>query len=59
VRWLIATLLSLSASAAFAGAQIYEPLSASVQAALHKAVSDALKAKTLITWLQSWSPNQI
>jgi soluble lytic murein transglycosylase-like protein len=29
------------ASAAFAGAQKYEPLSASVQAALHKAVSDS------------------
>ncbi|HYC45912.1 MAG TPA: lytic transglycosylase domain-containing protein [Burkholderiales bacterium] len=36
----LATLLTLSAPAAFAGAQIYEPLSASVRAALHKAVSD-------------------
>jgi soluble lytic murein transglycosylase-like protein len=41
VRRLIAALLLCSASAAYAGAQKYEPLSASVQAALHKAVSDA------------------
>ncbi len=41
MRRLIAILLLLGASGAFAGAQIYEPLSASVQAALHKAVSDA------------------
>jgi soluble lytic murein transglycosylase-like protein len=41
VRRLIAAICLCSASAAFAGAQIYEPLSASVQAALHKAVSDA------------------
>jgi soluble lytic murein transglycosylase-like protein len=41
VRCLIAALCLLGASAAFAGAQKYEPLSASVQAALHKAVSDA------------------
>jgi soluble lytic murein transglycosylase-like protein len=41
VRWLIATIISLSASVAFAGAQQYEPLSASVRGALHKAVSDA------------------
>jgi soluble lytic murein transglycosylase-like protein len=41
VRCLIAALCLLSASAAFAGTQKYEPLSASVQAALHKAVSDA------------------
>jgi len=42
VRCLIAAICCLlSASAVFAGAQKYEPLSASVQAALHKAVSDA------------------
>ncbi len=38
---LIAALCLFGASAAFAGAQKYEPLSASVQAALHKAVSDS------------------
>ena len=41
MRWLIATAFLLGASAAFAGAQKYEPLSVSVQAALHKAVSDS------------------
>ncbi len=41
MRRLIAALLFCVASAAFAGAQKYEPLSASVQAALHKAVSDS------------------
>ena len=41
MRWLIATIIFLSASAAFAGAQQYEPLSASVRGALHKAVSDS------------------
>jgi len=41
VRGLIAALCLCGASAAFAGAQQYEPLSASVQGALHKAVSDA------------------
>ena len=41
MRRLIAALLLCGASAAHAGAQKYEPLSASVQAALHKAVSDA------------------
>ena len=35
-----AFLLVLAAPAAHAGAQIYEPLSASVQAALHKAIAD-------------------
>jgi len=40
VRQLIAALCLCAASAAHAGAQKYEPLSASVQAALHKAVSD-------------------
>ena len=41
MRWLIAALLLCAVSAVYAGAQKYEPLSASVQAALHKAVSDA------------------
>lgn len=41
MRGLIAALCLCGASAAFAGAQQYEPLSASVQGALHKAVSDA------------------
>lgn len=41
MRRLIAAIFLLGASAAYAGAQKYEPLSASVQAALHKAVSDA------------------
>lgn len=38
---LIAAIFLFSASTAFAGAQKYEPLSASVQAALQKAVSDS------------------
>ena len=37
---LLACLLTLAAPAAHAGAQIYEPLSASVRAALYKAISD-------------------
>lgn len=37
---LLAFMLTLASSAAFAGAQVYEPLSASVQAALTKAVAD-------------------
>jgi soluble lytic murein transglycosylase-like protein len=41
VRRLIAALCLCGASAAYGGAQLYEPLSASVQAALHKAVSDS------------------
>ena len=41
MRRLIAALCLCGASAAFAGAQKYEPLSASVQAALSKAVSDS------------------
>jgi soluble lytic murein transglycosylase-like protein len=36
----LACLLTLAAPAAYPGAQIYEPMSASVQAALSKAVSD-------------------
>jgi soluble lytic murein transglycosylase-like protein len=41
VRRLIAALCLCGASAAFAGAQLYEPLAASAQAALQKAVSDS------------------
>ena len=41
MRRLIAALLLFGASAAYAGAQKYEALSASAQAALHKAVSDS------------------
>jgi len=41
VRRLIAATCLISASAAYAGAQKYEQLSTSVQAALHKAVSDS------------------
>ncbi|MCK6389949.1 MAG: lytic transglycosylase domain-containing protein [Azonexus sp.] len=41
MRRLIATLLLFCASAAQAGAQKYEPLAASVRAALHEAVSDS------------------
>ncbi|PKO40458.1 MAG: transglycosylase [Betaproteobacteria bacterium HGW-Betaproteobacteria-4] len=41
MRRLIAALCLCGASVAFAGAQKYEPLSASVQAALSKAVSDS------------------
>ena len=63
MRRLIAILLFLNATAAFAGAQIYEPLSASVQAALHKAVSDARPPSTsfsnpldAVEWLTEMSP---
>ena len=63
MRRLIAILLFLNASAAFAGAQIYEPLSASVQAALHKAVSDSRPPTTsfsnpldAVEWLTEMSP---
>ncbi len=41
MRWLIVALALVCASAAYAGAQKNEPLSATVQAALHKAVSDS------------------
>lgn len=63
MRRLIAALILSSASAAFAGAQKYEPLSASVQAALHKAVSDSRPAVTsfkspmdAVEWLAAMSP---
>ena len=41
MRWLIVAIALVCASAAYAGAQKNEPLSATVQAALHKAVSDS------------------
>ena len=63
MRRLIAILLLLNAPGAFAGAQIYEPLSASVQAALHKAVSDARPPTSsfanpldAVEWLTEMSP---
>ena len=63
MRRLIAACCLLGASAAFAGAQKYEPLSASVQAALHKAVSDSRSSvssfKTpmeAVDWLTAMSP---
>ena len=63
MRRLIAILLLLGASGVFAGAQIYEPLSASVQAALHKAVSDARPPSSsfsnpmdAVEWLAEMSP---
>jgi len=56
-------MLLLSASGAFAGAQQYEPLSASVQAALHKAVSDSRPPTSsfrdpmdAVEWLAAMSP---
>lgn len=63
MRRLIAALLICGASAAHAGAQKYEPLSASVQAALHKAVSDSRPAVSsfrtpidAVDWLSAMSP---
>ena len=63
MRRLIAALLLSGASAAYAGAQKYEVLSASAQAALHKAVSDSRPAvssfKTpmeAVDWLAAMSP---
>ena len=63
MRRLIAVLLFLNASGAFAGAQVYEPLSASVQAALHKAVSDSRPPSSsfsdpmdAVEWLAAMSP---
>ncbi|MBL8447942.1 MAG: lytic transglycosylase domain-containing protein [Zoogloeaceae bacterium] len=57
----VAGLLTVS-PLVFAGAQIYEPLAASVQAALHAAVSDSAPPDTLFTeradnrrWLQQMS----
>ena len=63
MRRLIAILLLLGSAGAFAGAQIYEPLSASVQAAQHKAVSDARPPSSsfsnpmeAVEWLAEMSP---
>ncbi len=63
MRRLIAAFFLLGASAAFAGAQKYEMLSASVQAALQKAVSDTRPPvssfKTpmeAVDWLAAMSP---
>ena len=63
MRRLIAILLFLNAPGAFAGAQQYEPLSASVQGALHKAVSDARPPSSsfndpmdAVEWLAAMSP---
>ena len=63
MRRLIAALLLIGASAAYAGAQKYEVLSASTQAALHKTVSDSRPAvssfKTpmeAVDWLATMSP---
>ncbi len=63
MRRLIAALLCFCATATYAGAQKYEPLSASVQGALHKAVSDSRPAvssfKTsmdAVDWLTTMSP---
>lgn len=63
MRHLIVALLLCSASASYAGAQKYEPLSASVQAALHKAVSDSRPAVSsfkspldAVDWLTAMSP---
>ncbi len=63
MRRLIAALLFSCASAAFAGAQKYEVLSASAQAALHKAVSDSRPSVTsfktpmdAVDWLAAMSP---
>lgn len=63
MRRLIVALVLCGASAAYAGAQKYEVLSASAQAALHKAVSDSRPAvssfKTpmeAVDWLAAMSP---
>ncbi|MBS1190700.1 MAG: Lytic transglycosylase, catalytic [Rhodocyclaceae bacterium] len=63
MRCLIAAICLLGASAAFAGAQKYEPLAASVQAALQKTVSDARPPSSsfrdsmdAVDWLSAMSP---
>ena len=63
MRRLIVALLLSGASAVFAGAQKYEVLSASAQAALHKAVSDSRPSVTsfktpmeAVDWLAAMSP---
>lgn len=62
LRWLALTTLLLTAPLARAGAQLYEPLAASVQAALHAAVSDAAAPESLFAsqgekerWLKDMS----
>jgi soluble lytic murein transglycosylase-like protein len=62
-RATLTALLLCGASAAHAGAQKYEPLSASVQAALHKAVSDSRPSvssfkmpQEAVNWLSDMSP---
>ncbi|HQZ01102.1 MAG TPA: lytic transglycosylase domain-containing protein [Thauera sp.] len=49
LRLLAALLFALASAAALAGAQQYEPLAASVRAALHEAVSDAVAPTLPIT----------
>jgi len=62
MRWAVCMVLLCAHGAALAGAQIYEPLAASVQAALSKAVSDrapltsAFNAKLdEVNWLSAMS----
>jgi hypothetical protein len=55
--WLMAYLPIFMAGTAFAGAQKYEPLSASVRSQLSKAVADAAVEKAAFaesTYVQSW-----
>jgi soluble lytic murein transglycosylase-like protein len=61
-RWLAVAALALAGPLAHAGAQLYEPLAASVQAALHSAVSDAVAPDSVFVstgerarWLQEMS----
>lgn len=49
MRKLLALLLSLLSPAIHAGAQIYEPLSASVRASLYKSVSDSVPPRLAFT----------
>ncbi len=63
MRRLIGLILFFCAAAAWAGAQQYEPLAASVRAALHKAVSDTRPAASSFRspleaadWLAAMSP---
>ena len=62
VRWVLCLPFLAAPGAVFAGAQVYEPLAASVQAALSKAVSDhpprtsAFKSKLdEVNWLSAMS----
>jgi soluble lytic murein transglycosylase-like protein len=61
-RWAVCLALLGAHGAAFAGAQVYEPLAASVQAALSKAVSDRAPRATAfgskldeVNWLSAMS----